>query len=387
MVSSDKCPLGVPCDITLNSDQSVSANFIKGIYLEVTKRGLGTGTVTGQSINCGNTCSKTYNFGESEVLTAKPDIGSKFVGWGGACASAGINLTCLVKMEGAPRKAVTAEFVPIGSFRLNTVVLGSGTIRGGGYYIEGTNVILTAAPVSGGVFNGWEDDNCRLFGKGNCTIRMNSDKLVIGRFSELPLLTVAKGNNGKGIISVIGTDISCDANCPELSHNFDLDTPVNLRAGEDTSSTFTGWSGQNAGECGPDLKSRDCGPITMDKAKSLTANFTLKPMTLTVIKPAVGRVQTTQILPSLYCSSSSTAQDCTKTYNYGDKIVLQALPDSNYSFVSWGDDCQGQVGDCVITINKPLTVSANFIAKTTIQINIEGVQDKSRGAERGRVTE
>ena len=60
--------------------------------------GTGIGTVTSSdgSINCGNTCSASYDAHITVNLTAVPDSGSSFSGWSGACTGKG---ACLVKMD------------------------------------------------------------------------------------------------------------------------------------------------------------------------------------------------------------------------------------------------------------------------------------------------
>ena len=65
---SNACATDIPCNITMSRDQSVTANFVKNPILQVNKRGTGAGAVTGQQINCGNTCSATYVQGKPEIL-------------------------------------------------------------------------------------------------------------------------------------------------------------------------------------------------------------------------------------------------------------------------------------------------------------------------------
>ena len=59
--------------------------------LTVSKGGTGSGTVTSSpaGINCGSTCSATYNSGTSVTLTAAAASGSTFGGWSGACSGTG----------------------------------------------------------------------------------------------------------------------------------------------------------------------------------------------------------------------------------------------------------------------------------------------------------
>jgi hypothetical protein len=80
--------------------------------VSVTKAGTGTGTITSSpaGINCGSTCSYTFNTGTSVTLTATPGSeGNVFAGWSGACTGTS---TCVLTMNAA--KSVTATFNAIG---------------------------------------------------------------------------------------------------------------------------------------------------------------------------------------------------------------------------------------------------------------------------------
>ncbi|MFH1866716.1 MAG: fibronectin type III domain-containing protein, partial [Patescibacteria group bacterium] len=105
------------CTISMTSARSVTANFIgptPSINLTVTKLGNGSGTVfegtvleEGSVINCGTKCSASFlNNSQSITLTATPDHGSMFTGWGGNCSGTG--LTCSLVMNTS--KNVTASF-------------------------------------------------------------------------------------------------------------------------------------------------------------------------------------------------------------------------------------------------------------------------------------
>jgi hypothetical protein len=76
--------------------------------LTLTKSGTGTGTITSSpsGINCGGTCSASYDSGTMITLTATPDAGSSFTGWSAPCSGTG---TCTVTLNTSTQ--VTATFV------------------------------------------------------------------------------------------------------------------------------------------------------------------------------------------------------------------------------------------------------------------------------------
>jgi F5/8 type C domain-containing protein/List-Bact-rpt repeat protein len=68
----------------------------------------GSGTITGTGISCPGDCSESYTSGTQVTLTAAPNSGNSFSGWGGACSGTG---GCTVAMSAA--KSVSATFAAI----------------------------------------------------------------------------------------------------------------------------------------------------------------------------------------------------------------------------------------------------------------------------------
>ena len=71
----------------------------------------GPGQVNGNGIACrdgSGDCVELYADGTSVTLTAVPDSGATFTGWGGDCTAAGTNAACTMTMGSA--RAVTATF-------------------------------------------------------------------------------------------------------------------------------------------------------------------------------------------------------------------------------------------------------------------------------------
>src|SRR5207302_1158867 len=99
---------GEACSLTMNGNQSVSAAFVPITYTLAVSVGQG-GAVTSSpaGIDCGATCSASFNVGTPVTLTAAPVSGWLFQGWGGACSGTG---ACSLTMNG--NQSVSAAFVP-----------------------------------------------------------------------------------------------------------------------------------------------------------------------------------------------------------------------------------------------------------------------------------
>ena len=112
--------LGI-CSFSLGSNSTVVANFALTYTLTLTEVGTGTGSVADNQsqISCGEahgsitgTCAGSYPSGTLVTLTANASGTSIFVGWGGACSSAGASASCNVTMNSASN--VSASFVAPG---------------------------------------------------------------------------------------------------------------------------------------------------------------------------------------------------------------------------------------------------------------------------------
>jgi hypothetical protein len=119
---SGACTGTGPCSVSMTAARSVTATFMTQTYgLTVTKDGTGAGTVTSTpgAINCGSTCTATYDIDTVVTLTATPDTRSTFTGWSGACTGTG---PCTVDMTAARSVGATFALRPasIGIYRNGT---------------------------------------------------------------------------------------------------------------------------------------------------------------------------------------------------------------------------------------------------------------------------
>jgi virginiamycin B lyase len=89
--SGGGCSGTAPCTVTMTGNTTVTASFalIPSFTLSIAPTGGGSGTVTSNpsGINCGATCSASFQSGTQVTLTASAASGTTFAGWSGAGCS------------------------------------------------------------------------------------------------------------------------------------------------------------------------------------------------------------------------------------------------------------------------------------------------------------
>jgi hypothetical protein len=169
-------------------------------------------------------CSSQFADGSEVTLTATPDAGNDFAGWGGDCTGSEGN-TCTLTMNAD--KTVTATFV----VHQNTLTVtengtGSGTVTSSppgiscpptcsAGYDTGTSVVLSAQAASGSTFSGWSGEGCT--GTGTCTVTMNGNKSVTASFNQ----NTSNGTSGfvppGGTIQTCQNTSSTDNTCSTIT--------------------------------------------------------------------------------------------------------------------------------------------------------------------------
>ncbi|MCG8700382.1 MAG: Ig-like domain-containing protein [Bacteroidales bacterium] len=151
---------------------------------------------------------------------------------------------------------IEGESVGVEQYELITSVVGSGTITPAkGTFDKGQQVVLTATPSEGYVFESWGGD---VIGNSNTlSLVMDSDKNIVATFipvstTQFVLTTTVEGN---GAISV----------SPD-QYLFDSGRVVTVTAEPFTGFKFTNWSGDVSG-------TQVSQKITMDMDKSIVAHF------------------------------------------------------------------------------------------------------------------
>jgi hypothetical protein len=233
--------------------------------LSVYRGGTGSGNVTSSpnGIICGSNCAAAYNSGTVVTLTAAPDGGSIFAGWSGVCSGTG---SCTVTMNAA--KAVTATFI------LKTYTINASADTGGNISPSGSIPVChdanqsftitadTGYSIADVLVDGQSVRAVATYTFSNVTA---PHTISVSLSAKNHSLSVTKSGTGAGVVTSSPSGINCGSDC---SVEYSADTSVTLTVSPDDKSTFTGWSGA--------CNSKYTCTVSMDAAKSVTANFAMK---------------------------------------------------------------------------------------------------------------
>ena len=132
-------------------------------------------------IDCGITCTASFDSNMVVTLTASPSITSNFTGWSGDCTGAA---NCVITIDSA--KSVTATF-DLRRYELTTIITGTGNgviskTPDAISYTYGTTVTLAATPSITSTFTGWSGGDCT--GTADCAVHMDAAKTVMATFER-----------------------------------------------------------------------------------------------------------------------------------------------------------------------------------------------------------
>jgi len=184
---SGACSGTGPCNLIMNQNLSVTAEFSSNALLTVSTSGSGTVASMDGDINCPGVCGYSYPINTLVTLNAMPVQGWDFTGWSGACSGTG---PCNVTMT--QDLSLTATFMQEPNFYSLTVsTSGSGTVASTDgnincpgtcsfTYPSGAQVTLNATPPPGGTFLGWSG---ACSGTGPCNLTMTQNLFVTAAFT------------------------------------------------------------------------------------------------------------------------------------------------------------------------------------------------------------
>jgi hypothetical protein len=204
---SGGCQGKAGCELVLDKDLTVSATFARADSLrrQVTVLVDGRGKILSSpsGIDCGASCSASYDEGTTVALTATPEAGYAFSAWSGGCSGqadcrfqvSGSNTVVGAKFEALPPPPpqmahVTVQVNGAGSVRSIPAGVDCGPLCSATFNV-GDTVSLVAAAAPGNRFMGWSgactgtDALCRLL--------VASDAVVVAAQFEAEVVTLIDG--------------------------------------------------------------------------------------------------------------------------------------------------------------------------------------------------
>jgi hypothetical protein len=238
--SGDASGTDNPIKITMDSDKSITANFIRQYTLTITSEPGGTTDPTPGTY--------TFDAGTEVAITAIPENGYRFGGWSGDVSSTDNPITIAMNSD----ISIKANFIRQYTLTLTSGAGGTTDPTPATYTFDaGAKVTISAIPENGYRFGGWSGDVSST--DNPITIAMNSDISIKANFIRQYTLTLTSGPGGTTQPSP-GTYV------------YDEGTEVTISCIPDTHCRFSHWSGDASGTSDPLT-------ITMDSDKSITANF------------------------------------------------------------------------------------------------------------------
>jgi uncharacterized repeat protein (TIGR02543 family) len=357
----------VRCVVYLSASRYANANFVAATSQTLTVSVTGNGTVSGGGISCpaGSTCDAQEPPNTNLTLTATPQNGYAFTGWGGACS--GLQATCTVQMDTS--RSVTATFALL--VPLSVTVNGSGTVSGGGIgcdsgqtctanEVPNSPVTLTATPANAGGFVFWT--GCTSASGALCTVSVGTSPVAVtASFSggtPPPAATFALNVNvtGDGYVtsSAGNATIYCTAaNGPGCTANVQSNTSLTLTAvpASGTSGDFVSWGGACSA-----FKSTTC-TLTMTGAASVQATFAGSNTTYVLSGQVTGNGRITGA--GLNCTTAG-GSGCAASQAATARVTITANPSLGSAFTGWGGACTGTLSTCSVSMTQARSVTATF---------------------------
>jgi N-acetylneuraminic acid mutarotase len=182
--------------VTPSTNITYTANFALVANISVQASNNIGGSVTGGG---------AYVVGSNDVLMATPSNGWHFIQWSDGVTN---NPRTIVVASGGA--SYTAIFAPVADITVLANPASSGSVSGGGTYVVGSNVILTATATYGWLFTQWNDgslQNPRTItvpdGGGSYTatfvsvarlVQIQDTNTAAGALLTLPVILVAQSN-------------------------------------------------------------------------------------------------------------------------------------------------------------------------------------------------
>lgn len=239
-----------------------------------------------------------------------------------------------------------------GLHHVSIVLIGDGIVEldpPGGNYEDGTMVTLTAIPDSDNVFVGWRSPYLTDY-NNPVTIKVTGPR-------EIEAYFYSEAVNLYTLETIHNANLSLTLEPEPIYHTFnefifEEGTKVILEA-HDTScgSTFSHWEDDLTGSENP-------AQITMDSDKTITAVSAVAMHLYLNYDDTMGVVNLEP--EGVFVSNEDSINEYEYKYPLNATVVLEASPNTDYSFVDWGGGLTGTENPVQITMDKEYTIDVNF---------------------------
>ncbi len=337
----------IPCVVTVNAPASVVANFLPPTYQVTINVPAGVlFSVGGPPYTGPQTLSLAPNTYALVLATPQSTgVGTQavFVSWsdgGAASHSFVVSNTALT---------ITGTFKTQYQFTSAVSPAGSGSVLPAtSFYDTGTPVTVTESPNPSWAFAGYSGD---CSGLGPCSVTMNAPHSVTAQFAGVTV------NVPAGIqFTLNGTTYTGSQNIGLAPGSYSLTMAAAQPNGTGTQALFVSWSDGG-------LPSHS---ITVGAARlTITATFKTQYLLTTSANPPSGG-SVTQTGPG----------SAGPYYDPGTVVTVIAFTSGGSTFTSWVGACSGTSPICFVTMNSPLSATANFaVPKFLVTINVPpGIQ-------------
>lgn len=240
-----------------------------------------------------------YKAGETADLTVTPNEGYLFLGWyiGGVCVATSPSYT----VEDINASITVETRWQKKSYTISAVKNGEGVVAGGGNYLYGDSVTLTAQAATGHTFVGWYDGTNKVSSDATYVFAATASKTLTAKF-EINQYTVSVSAQEGG--NVWG------------GQKYNHGETVTVEALAKVGYVFDGWYENNQKVVG----AGEIYTFTATANRTLVAKFVVRTYTLSVSAGVGGTV---------------SGGDKVMEIAHGEEVAVLAIPSTGYNFAGW----------------------------------------------------
>ncbi len=341
-------PSSASTTVIVGADYTLQANFA------IDRHTVTVSSTAGGSVSSPGEGSFEYDHGTSVPIMAAAEAHYHFTGWTGTAVDAG-----KVADPGSTSTTLTADaaYTVQANFAIDRHTITISCTPGGSVsapgigafqYDYGSSVSIIAVAETNYHFAGWTGTAVTA-GKVASPASESTTLTVDGDYTVQAAFAIDQRT-----LVILSTDGGSVSSPGEGAFQYDHGTTVPLIAGADTGYRFVKWTGTAVDASKVSDPSSVNTTVLMHADYTLLANFAVDTYTLTL--NAV--------------NGSVTATPAKPTYTYGESVLLQAVPNTGYSFTEWSGDLTGSTNPTTIVIDANKTVTANFAPNSyTLTVN------------------